>query len=253
MKYDVFISHASEDKDEVARPLAAALEIAGLAVWLDECQLAIGDSLRRSIDTGLSESRFGVVILSPAFFSKEWPNMELDGLVARESSSCKVILPVWHDINASEIARFSPLLAGKIAVSTGRGIETVAREIIRAISIVDAPENVKDHVARNEKELLARLRGQMLLAKSEFELRYTAYELDEHLARYPHSPEAKMLKDIVAASIVQNKALASRQYEMFGKPMNKRSTNRRSTLFYWVIFLGISIVVVAWVISKLSK
>ncbi|MFM7653503.1 MAG: hypothetical protein ACKO5M_11400, partial [Vulcanococcus sp.] len=140
-------------------------------------------------------------------------------------------------------------LAGKIAVSTGRGIETVAREIIRAISILDVPENVKDHVARNEKELLARLRGQMLLAKSEFELRYTAYELNEHLARYPHSPEAKMLKDIVAASIERNKLIIPSSDHV----PRKFARNRRSTLFYWAISLGISIVVVAWVISKLSK
>ena len=74
MEYDVFISHASEDKDEVARPLAQRLEQLGLRVWLDECQLTVGDSLRRSIDRGLGESRFGVVVLSPAFFRKEWPN-----------------------------------------------------------------------------------------------------------------------------------------------------------------------------------
>lgn len=84
MKYDVFISHASENKDEVARPLAAQLESLGLRVWFDECQLTLGDSLRRSIDKGLIESRFGVVILSPAFFAKEWPNKELDVLLAEK-------------------------------------------------------------------------------------------------------------------------------------------------------------------------
>jgi TIR domain len=76
--YDVFVSHASEDKNKVARPLAACLESLGLRVWFDECQLALGDSLRRNIDRGLSESRFGVVILSPAFFAKEWPSRPVD-------------------------------------------------------------------------------------------------------------------------------------------------------------------------------
>ena len=243
MKYDVFISHAGEDKVEVARPLAAELEIAGLVVWLDECQLTIGDSLRRSIDIGLSESRFGVVVLSPAFFSKEWPNKELDGLVARENSSAKVILPVWHNINASEIARFSPLLAGKVAVSTGRGIENVAREIMRAVSDANMPEYVEHQVARYELELLTRLREQMLLAKTSFELRQTAYELDEHLARYPHSPEARILKDLVVASIERDKGIV----------YSKREMNRRSTLVLWAVQLGFSIAIVAWVIHQLSK
>jgi len=73
MQYDVFISHASEDKESVARPLAKALQQLDLRVWLDEVEITIGDSLRRTIDKGLATSTFGVVVLSPAFFEKEWP------------------------------------------------------------------------------------------------------------------------------------------------------------------------------------
>jgi hypothetical protein len=62
-------------------------------VWLDDCELTLGDSLRRSIDQGLAQSRFGVVILSPNFFAKEWPQKELDALVSREDGGQKVILP----------------------------------------------------------------------------------------------------------------------------------------------------------------
>jgi hypothetical protein len=55
MLWDIFISHASEDKAEVARPLQKILEGAGLRVWLDENQLEIGDSLREKIDEGLAQ------------------------------------------------------------------------------------------------------------------------------------------------------------------------------------------------------
>lgn len=51
--YDVFLSHASDDKDEVARPLATALSDRGHSVWLDDYELRIGDSLRRRIDHGI--------------------------------------------------------------------------------------------------------------------------------------------------------------------------------------------------------
>ena len=81
MEWDVFISHAGEDKDQVARPLAKQLTALGVRVWYDEAALTLGDSLNRSIDAGLSRSRFGVVILSRHFFEKEWPQRELDGLV----------------------------------------------------------------------------------------------------------------------------------------------------------------------------
>jgi TIR domain len=131
-RFDVFISHASEDKLDVARPLASLLLQAGLTVWLDEAELVIGDSLRRKIDQGLASSRHGVVILSKAFFAKEWPQKELDALVAREGDSTSVILPVWHNISAKDIVAFSPILADRLSVRTDRGLQSVAASILQA-------------------------------------------------------------------------------------------------------------------------
>ena len=131
--YDVFVSHASEDKQAVARPIAALLIQAGLKVWIDEAELTLGDSLRRSIDRGLSNSRYGVVVLSQAFFRKEWPKKELDALVAREDGLQKVILPIWHEVTTADISKYSPLLADRLATSTSKGLRTVVSEILRAI------------------------------------------------------------------------------------------------------------------------
>lgn len=131
--WNAFVSHASEDKDAFARPLADALRAQGLSIWYDEFTLTVGDSLRRSIDRGLARSRFGVVILSPNFFAKEWPQKELDGLVAREVSGKKVVLPVWHDIEAEGIRRFSPMLADRVAVSSRNGITAVVDALIAAM------------------------------------------------------------------------------------------------------------------------
>ena len=82
--WDVFICHASEDKDDLVRPLAKALQAQDLKVWYDEFSLTLGDSLRRTIDLGLATSKYGIIVLSPDFFAKEWPQWELDGLCARE-------------------------------------------------------------------------------------------------------------------------------------------------------------------------
>jgi hypothetical protein len=133
-EYDVFISHASEDKDAVVRPLAHALSSGGLKVWYDEFELRIGDSLRRKIDTGLAKSRFGVVVLSRSFFRKGWTNYELDGLVTRAVSGDQILLPVWHEITKQELINYSPSLADKVARSTGtHTIDEIAAEIIDVI------------------------------------------------------------------------------------------------------------------------
>lgn len=132
--YDVFISHASEDKDEVVRPLAVALQAAGLNVWYDEFELKIGDSLRRKIDKGIGRSRFGVVVLSQAFFGKGWPEYELDGLVTRAVSGEQNLLPIWHKVTKSEVVGYSSSLADRIARNTAtHTVEEIAAEIADVI------------------------------------------------------------------------------------------------------------------------
>ncbi|MGX7827124.1 toll/interleukin-1 receptor domain-containing protein [Actinokineospora sp. 24-640] len=93
-QWDVFISHASEDKDEIVRPLAHALQDLKLRVWCDEFELKLGDSLRRKIDQGIANSAFGVVVLSESFFAKGWAQYELDGLVTRTVDGSQVMLPL---------------------------------------------------------------------------------------------------------------------------------------------------------------
>lgn len=133
-EYDVFISHATEDKDAVVRPLAHALRNGNLKVWYDEFELRIGDSLRRKIDAGLAKSRFGVVVLSRSFFRKGWPNYELDGLVTRAVSGEQILLPIWHEITKQDLINYSPSLADKMARSTGtHTIDEIAAEIIEVI------------------------------------------------------------------------------------------------------------------------
>ena len=132
--FDVFISHTSEDKDDVVRPLALALQAAGLSVWYDEFELRIGDSLRRKIDKGLASSRFGVVILSQAFFGRGWPEYELDGLVTRAVSGDQVLLPIWHNVSKREVMDYSPSLADRLARSTSTyTVEEIAAEIVDVI------------------------------------------------------------------------------------------------------------------------
>lgn len=140
--YDVFISHASEDKDDVVRPLANALQAAGLRVWYDEFELGIGDSLRRKIDRGLANSRFGIVVLSPDFFQKGWTNYELDGIVTRAVTGEQVLLPIWHQVTKDEVVSYSPSLADKLARSTTtHTIQEIADEISGLIlSGTDEPD-----------------------------------------------------------------------------------------------------------------
>lgn len=134
---DFFLSHAGEDKASIASPLAEELHRRGHSVWFDEYELTVGDSLRRGIDRGLVDSRFGIVVLSHSFFAKSWPQYELDGLVARSMVEArKVILPVWHHVTRDAIAAHSPKLADLLGVDSVNGVEHVAMELVRALRAV---------------------------------------------------------------------------------------------------------------------
>ncbi len=135
-QHDVFISHASEDKDAIVRPLAHALRQRDVEVWYDEFEMRIGDNLRRKIDAGIANSRFGVVVLSKVFFAKNWSQYELDGLVTREmGGGGQIILPLWHDITRAKVAAQSPSLAGRYALQTTElSVDDIAEQIAEVIS-----------------------------------------------------------------------------------------------------------------------
>jgi len=133
-KWGAFVCHVTEDKKSFVMPLAQELEKFGIRVWLDKFVLKVGDSLRRKIDEGLSKSRYGIVVFSPAFFEKEWPQSELDGLFAREmEGKKKVILPIAHGISISELIDRVPLLAGKLILNSSEGVAEIARQLVKEI------------------------------------------------------------------------------------------------------------------------
>jgi hypothetical protein len=132
-RYDAFISHASEDKDSLVRPLADGLVQRGFRIWYDEFELTIGDSLRQRIDHGLASSTYGIVVLSHAFFAKNWPRYELDGLTSRQMVGEKVILPVWHEIDRDGIMRYSPTLADRLALSSS---STTVTSMVNELSAI---------------------------------------------------------------------------------------------------------------------
>lgn len=132
--FDFFISHAWEDKEAVAKPLADALIAKGAKVWLDKYAMTVGDSLRQSIDDGLAHSRYGIVILSEIYFKKFWTGEELNGLFAKQEDGKKVILPVWHNISKDKVKEYSPILADMFALKTADfTIDELAEEFIKLV------------------------------------------------------------------------------------------------------------------------
>jgi hypothetical protein len=150
-RWDVFISHASEDKETFVRPLAVSLSQLGAEVWFDEFSLRPGDSLSRSIDHGLANSHYGVVVISSNFIGKSWPERELGALVSREIDKGRVIIPIWYGVTRKQVLAFSPTLSDKLSVRTENLTpQDVAIQILREIR----PDLYEKH-PRSELDRLA--------------------------------------------------------------------------------------------------
>lgn len=138
--YDAFICHATEDKAAFVRPLADALRMQNIEVWYDEFSLKVGDSIRRALDRGLRSCRYGVVVLSAAFFEKNWPQYELDALVEREiTAGDSLVLPIWHGVGHKDVLAYSPALANKRAISSSLPLDRIVAELASVIRPSGSP------------------------------------------------------------------------------------------------------------------
>ena len=131
--YDVFLSYAGEDRP-IAGELADALDGMGFNVWCDKFQLRVGDRLLERINDGLNNSSYGLLLISPAFLSKDWPRYETDALVRDWIGGRKVLLPIWHEVDETTVRERQPGLAGVFALSTTDGIPALAVELAKAMA-----------------------------------------------------------------------------------------------------------------------
>lgn len=119
-EYDVFVSHAWEDKAEFVDEFVGELRKLGVKVWYDTGEIKWGDSMRAKIDDGLRKSKFGVAVLSPDYIKdgKYWTKAELDGLFQLGSVNGKILLPIWHNLTKKDVMKYSPIIGNKLAMTT---------------------------------------------------------------------------------------------------------------------------------------
>ncbi len=144
--FDLFVSYASADRPRVEQ-LVAALQQRNVQVWWDAGQLTLGDSLSRKIDEGLTNSRYGLVIISDAFLKTRWPDTELRHLLSRSTAAGrKIILPVRLDLSHSQLSAHYPSLADIVTAEFGTDVNRLTDDILRAIHWDPAPESSSDYL-----------------------------------------------------------------------------------------------------------
>ena len=116
--YDVFISHASEDKVPFVDMLVDELLQRGVKVWYDRHVLTWGRSIRQNIDVGLRQSKFAIIVLSEHYIQKYWTQKEFNALFNLGSQLGDFLLPIWHNITPERAKEFSPMLSDSFALKS---------------------------------------------------------------------------------------------------------------------------------------
>lgn len=133
-KYDIFISFVTEDRGDIARPLAHYLSQNSVQAGFEEFEIKNDEGPLESLDKGLSNCHYGIFIVSKNMLYKQWKPYEWESAAAKITGGGKPIFPIWHNVTEQEISAYSRILALKPARSTARStIESIAEEIAKFI------------------------------------------------------------------------------------------------------------------------
>jgi hypothetical protein len=131
---DVFLCHAWDDREGVAKDLHDLLEADGVTVWFSEKDVRLGTPLLRAIDKGLARTRAGIVLVTPALLTRieneGIADKELSELLAREQ-----LIPVVHGTTFEALREVSPLLASRSGLNTAE--QPLADVAVKIAELVD--------------------------------------------------------------------------------------------------------------------
>lgn len=142
--YDLFISHAVEDKILLVNELAARLEARGIKVWYTGQELSIGDAVRDTLVEGIRHCRYGVIVFSPSYISKIMSSGELSMLINYKRQGEKVIIPILFEVTTEELASRNILTGISSAIYSNAGLEDVVTRLLQQIDMshrLPAPES----------------------------------------------------------------------------------------------------------------
>lgn len=163
---DIFICHASGDKESYVYPFAAELETHGITYWLDQAEITWGDRITEKINGGLARSRYVVVFLTDTFLKRHWPQAELGSALNREASTGGVVvLPLMIASSETVFGQY-PLLRDKHYLRWEDGIESLVRTLRDMLGLGDGTLRLGEWWSvRGRNQLVARVVDFSLVAE----------------------------------------------------------------------------------------
>lgn len=120
-EYDVFISHANKDKEDLIEELYQSLQKLGINIFYDKESLEWGDNWKEQILNGTKKAEFAIIVISENFFDCEWTERELSEFLNRQNrNGQKLILPIVHNITMQQLQEKYPNVADIQAIDSSK-------------------------------------------------------------------------------------------------------------------------------------
>jgi hypothetical protein len=144
----IFLSHTSIDKPFVER-LAVDLSRVGVKAWFDKWEIKVGDSLTWKIESGIKESEYLAIILSPEALASEWVKIELTSALIKQIQLKKIfVLPILY--RNCDVPLF---LADKRYANFTQDYDYGLRELLGALNIDESNAVSQKNWRRFKKDL----------------------------------------------------------------------------------------------------
>ncbi|XP_028751318.1 TMV resistance protein N-like [Neltuma alba] len=103
-RYEVFLSFRGDDtRATFTSHLYTALCNAGITVFKDDVELPRGNRIDRELLQAIGSSKIAIIVFSREYAASKWCLEELSIIMELHKSNCQVVLPVFYDVDPSEI------------------------------------------------------------------------------------------------------------------------------------------------------
>jgi hypothetical protein len=126
---DLFISHASADREQYILPLSHALTTHGVSFWLDVNEIDWGSNIVLKINEGLRNTRYALLCLSKNLLARPWPESEMSTVLSMQNDKGEQrLLPLILN-SKEEVLDFYPFLAPLAYREFSAGVDVLASEL----------------------------------------------------------------------------------------------------------------------------
>uniref|UniRef100_A0A1S4DNW8 TMV resistance protein N-like n=1 Tax=Nicotiana tabacum TaxID=4097 RepID=A0A1S4DNW8_TOBAC len=164
--YEVFLSFRGEDtRKTFTGHLYSKLRDVGVKTFIDDEELRKGDVISRELEKTIEETRISIIVFSRNYASSSWCLNELVKILECKEKLKQMVLPIFYDVDPSEVRRQTGLFGEALAKHKERSFGAQRVERWR-VALTEAANlsgwNLQNMVDGHESKFIEKIIQQVL-------------------------------------------------------------------------------------------